>query len=326
MIYERYLGEDFDTYALRLYSNKSLYGLDTFKISDLLNAQSDVKKGESAWRKFYTAMKYGIEYERRRSCENIHTRILSLSDMHIPFQLSLDVLEKYVGNVDILQINGDVCDNQATSKFPKCYRVSPMEEIIEARQYLIDLIGYIHPGKVVVNYGNHDIRFQNYLAKNLETDLLELMPKTSLELILIDGFHWYNKRELTKVWYAPLKDVIDDAEIIYVDNWYCQIGDTVFCHPLAFCNGMMKTAEKAMLWFRNEGVDFKTLVMAHTHRSGQYTIGNTTLYEQGAFCDVAKNNYRDGHLVNSQKEGFIYLCQDASGSTIKDKTELVVLN
>lgn len=324
--YERLLDEDFDTYALRLYANKNLYGLDSVRIGEILNQESGIKKDESAWRKFYTAMKYGIDYQLRRGDKDIHTTILSISDLHIPFQLPIEVLEDYIDRVDILQINGDVCDNQATSKFPKCYRVSPMEEIIEARQYLIDLIGYIRPKKVAINYGNHDIRFQSYLAKNLDTDLLELMPKTSLELIFEDGFHWYNKRELTKVWYSPLKEVIEDTELVYIDNWFCQIGDAIFCHPLAFSTAMMKTAEKAMLYFRNEGFDFKNLVMAHTHRSGQYTVGNTTLYEQGAFCDVTKNNYSDGRLVNSQKEGFIYLCQDKNGKTLKDKTQLIILN
>lgn len=326
MKYERLLGEDFDTYALRLYANKTLYGLDSVQIGELLNEQSGTKKDESAWRKFYTAMKHGIDYQMKRSMNNVATTILSISDLHIPFQLPIDVLEDYVDRVDILQINGDVCDNQATSKFPKCYRVSPMEEIIQARQYLIDLIGYIHPRKVVINYGNHDIRFQNYLAKNLDTDILELMPKTSLELIFEDGFNHYNKRELTKVWYPPLKEVIEDVELVYIDNWYCQIGDAIFCHPLFYSSAMMKTAEKAMLFFRNEEYKFRNLIMAHTHRCGQYTIGNTTLYEQGAFCDVTKNHYSDGRLVNSQKEGFIYLCQDENGITLKDKTQLVILN
>lgn len=326
MDFKRQLNEDFDSYALRLYANKGLYNLNSIQIGELLNAESDIKKDESAWRKFYSAMQHGIEYQKRRDKGNICTTILSISDLHVPFQLPVEVLEDFIETVDVLQINGDVCDNQATSKFPKCYRVSPMEEIIETRQYLIDLINYIRPKKVIVNYGNHDLRFQNYLAKNLDTDILELMPKTSLELMFIDGFNHYNKRELTKVWYPPLKEVIEDIEVMYVDNWYCQIGDTIFCHPCAFSNGMMKTAEKAMLWFRNEGFDFKTLVMSHTHRSGQYTIGNTTIYEQGAFCDVRKNNYSDGMLTNSQKEGFICIYQDVKGNTIKDKTKLIVLN
>lgn len=270
---------------------------------------------------------YGlIEYDNYiHGFDGVGTTILSVSDLHVPFQLDYHLLADY-RNVDILQLNGDISDNQAISRFPKAYRVSPMEEIIQTRKYLIDLIEYIKPKKVIVNYGNHDIRFQNYLAKNLDTDLLELMPKTSLESILVDGFRHYDKRERTKVEYKPLVDVFDDVIIEYTDNWYCQIGDTIFCHPTAYSSGILKTAEKAMLWFRNEGFDFANLVMAHTHRSGQYTIGNTTIYEQGAFCNTKANNYSNGKLVNSQKEGFIFMSQDSSGKTIKSKTRLVVSN
>jgi hypothetical protein len=66
--------------------------------------------------------------------------------------------------------------------------------------------------------------------------------------------------------------------------------------------------------------------MAHTHRIGEYVVGNTTIYEQGTCSDITKQNYNDGKLVNSQKEGFIYMCQDKNGNVIKDKTRLVVLN
>lgn len=326
MDYKRLEGEDFDTYALRLYDNKVEYGLNSRDIATILNSHSDIKKDESAWRKHYKSFKKGMEYHTKLNNTGVVTRILSISDCHVPFQLSLNTLEDYVDKVDILQLNGDIGDCQAISRFAKVYRKSPMEEIIETRQFLIDLIEYIKPKKVVVTYGNHDIRFQNYLAKSLDSDLLELMPKTSLELIFVDGFKHYNKRERTKVDYKPLIEVFDDIEIEYTDNWFCQIGDTILCHPRAFSSGILKTAEKAMLWFRNEGYNFTTLVMAHTHRIGMYVIGNTTIYEQGAFCDTKSNNYSDGQLYNSQKEGFIYLCQDGKGNTLKDKTQLVVLN
>lgn len=258
----------------------------------------------------------------------ITTTILSVSDLHVPFQLDKEYLSDYVGKIDILQINGDIGDMQAISSFSKCYRVSPMEEMIETRQYLIDLINYINPKKVVITYGNHDLRYQTYLAKNLDTDLIELHPETSIESIVEDGFRHFNKREGTKTEYKPLIEVFDGSgiEIVYAHSWFCQIGDAVFCHPKAFSSGILKTAEKAMYWFRNEGYYFRNLIMAHTHRSGQYTIGNTTIYEQGAFCDVKKNNYSDGQLYNSQKEGFIFLCQDENGNTINDKTKLIVLN
>lgn len=268
-----------------------------------------------------------MEYDEYiHEAQGVATSILSISDTHVPFQLPVTLLSDYVGKVDILQLNGDIGDMQAISKFPKVYRVNPMEEIIQARQYIIDLVEYLHPRKLVVTYGNHDSRFQQYLARNLDTELLELQPDTSLDLILEDGFIHYNKQSMVKSHYSPLNELWDDVEVEYTHNWYCQIGDCIFCHPLAYSSSMLKTAEKAMQWFRNEGFIFKKLVMAHTHRSGQYTIGNTTIYEQGCFCDVEKNNYSNGKLINSQKEGFIYLAQDSNGRTLDERTKLVVLN
>ena len=258
--------------------------------------------------------------------KRIAIRILSLSDLHIPFQKPLDTFESYCGKVDILQLNGDLSDCQAISKFNKAYRISPIEELISTREYLIELIDLLKPKTVVVNYGNHDIRFQNYLSKNLDTDILELMPKTSLELIFEDGFHHYDKRYGSKTQMVPIKDIFPDVDIRYVDSWYSLIGDTIFCHPFAFSSQPMKTAEKAMEYFRNEGFAFKTLVMAHTHRIGQYKIGNTTLIEQGCCCDTKQLHYGDGGLVKSQKEGFVYLCQDADGHTIPELTKITYLN
>ena len=302
-------------------------------LADFMNQEcresEDEYRSSCAYRKpLQSAERYynAVFSKMNGGCDNVSTRILCVSDCHVPYQLSINKLEKYKGKVDILHLNGDIGDCQAISTFPKVYRKSPMEEIIETRQYIIDMIDYIKPKKVILNFGNHDLRFQSYLAKNLDTDILELMPQTALELICVDGFKHYNKREKTKVEYKPLVEVFDDVEVEYTGNWFNQIGDCIFAHPKAFSTGILKTAEKAMLWFRNEGYNFKTLVLAHTHRSGMYCVGNTTIYEQGAFCDTKANNYSDGQLYNSQKEGFIYLCQDKEGNTIKDKTKLVVLN
>lgn len=274
-------------------------------------------------------MAYGlIEYDNYIKDSNsfVKNRILSISDLHVPYQLPVETLSRYVGSVDTLHMNGDIVDMQSISKFPKVYRKSPMEEIIEARNYIISIVEYLKPKVLSVNYGNHDIRFQNYMANNLDTDLLELMPKTVLELILVDGFTHYDKKSGTKTKYEPLCSVLDGVKVDYSESWHNQIGNTIFCHPSAFSSGILKTAEKAMLWFRNEGYNFNSLVMAHTHRSGEYSVGNTTIFEQGAFCDVSSSNYLDGKLVNSQKEGFIYICQDKDGNIIQDKTKRVVLN
>ena len=66
--------------------------------------------------------------------------------------------------------------------------------------------------------------------------------------------------------------------------------------------------------------------MSHTHRIGQYKIGNSQIYEQGAFCRTDQMRYADGLMVNSQKQGYIVLFQDKDENTIESKTRLVSLN
>lgn len=329
-IFNRKQGEDFTNYWVRLFENKAEYGLNCEQIAVLLNTELGVSYDESKWRKDFNLFQKGRAYERKRLDGGVATRILCLSDLHVPFQLPLSTFEKYVGKVDVLVLNGDLGDCQSISKFPKAYRISPMEELIETRQYLLDLITMIAPMKVIVTYGNHDIRFQSYLSRNLDSDLLELMPKTSLELVFVDGFYHYDKRHHAKSYYPPLCEVLQetlgDAEVVYTDNWWTQVGDTIICHPIAFSAAMMQTAKKAMDYFRNEGYQFNNLIVGHTHRVGMYKHGNTTIYEQGCCCDATKLHYADGKLTASHKEGFIYFGQDVTGNTIPSSVDLVSLN
>lgn len=318
--------ETYDDYFVRLYEHKKDYDLNCVKIAELLNSECGKQYGESAYRKEYAAFNRGRQYERNRKMSKVRNRILCISDTHVPFQLPVDTFSDYAGVTDTLVLNGDISDCQAISRFPKVYRVDPMEEIIQTRTYLIELIELIQPKKVVVVEGNHDVRFEAYIAKALDNSLVELMPRSSLEWIFVDGFNHYNKQLKTKTHYEPLANVFDNIEIDYAANWFCVLGKTIFCHPLAFNGGIMKTAEKAVQYFRNESYIFSTLVMAHTHRLGEYKQGKTTMYEQGCCCDVTKQHYANGRLVPSQKEGFLYLCQDENGEEIRDLTRLVSLN
>lgn len=320
---KRQENENYTDYFIRLAENKDSYELSWEAIAELLNFENGMKYSEGYYRRHWNGFNEGREYERKKSDFGIATRILSCSDFHYPFNLPINIFEDYVGRVDILQLNGDIVDMQQISSFTKSYRVSPMEEMIGGRQYLIDLIEYIKPRRVIATTGNHEYRYGVYLSKNLDTDLKDLLPETALDSIFDDGFRHYNKESRCKTWYDPLCNVFNNIDILYVGTWHCQIGNTIFCHPKAYSSAPMKTAEKALAWFRNEGYMFDSLVMAHTHRLGEYKIGNTVIYEQGACCDTTKVDYNDGQLVNSQQKGFIYLCQDKDGNLIKDKTKLI---
>lgn len=64
MNYTRLEGEDFNTYALRLYENKVEYGLNSQDIADILNKETGNNYGESKYRKHFTCFRKGIEYAK----------------------------------------------------------------------------------------------------------------------------------------------------------------------------------------------------------------------------------------------------------------------
>lgn len=319
---QRLDGEDLTGWEIRccLAKKRGNTDMDWAEIRDMLGLEitSDQLRKQAVGYEKYDNYIHGYG--------GVATTIMSVSDLHVPYQLPLSTFSDYVGKINILQINGDVVDCQALSKFPKQYRISPMEEMISGRQCLIDLIEYIKPRKVICNYGNHDKRFANYLAKNLDSDLLELLPDTSLELIFNDGFRHYDKKSKSKIWYEPLSKVIDDIEIEFVDDWKSKIGKTWFVHPLAYKQGTLATVEQAKNYLQDTCKDpFDAVVMAHTHAVGDTTKGYIRLFEQGACCDVNKMNYMDGRLSKPQKMGFAIICQNENGELIQEKSKVVVL-
>lgn len=300
------------------------------KMGDLLFGSGNVYSEDNLRKMYYGISKICGKIEddelKRYSGYNITNRILCASDFHFPFHLPVEVFEKYRGCVDTLVLCGDLIDLVQISKFKCVRRNTPMEDVIGLRAYLIELIEYLNPKVVIANAGNHEWRFGKYLDNKLENDMSEFLPKTPTDLIFEDGFYHYDHQEKKKTWYEPLTKAFPDKKISYSGTWYNQIGDTIFVHPNAFSSGTLKTSERAMDYFLREGKQFKNLVMAHVHRRASNDIGEISLYECGCCCDVEKNNYRDGSLVSTQKEGYIYLCQDEAGNTIKELTRLEKLN
>ncbi len=108
--------------------NKLIYKTDNTpyeELSEYLFGEGNCFN-ESEVRKRLYGMKRLIEIIEAESTNGVATKILSISDLHIPFQLDYKILSEYRNKIDILQINGDVVDCQALSKFSKQYRISPM--------------------------------------------------------------------------------------------------------------------------------------------------------------------------------------------------------
>ena len=277
-----------------------------------------------ARRMFYGAKKVidAIEEDKEKVDEG-ETRILCISDMHIPFNRDIKEFFKYKGKVDTLVLNGDIIDNYSMSSFTKMYRLSLVEELIQARELLIELIEEIKPKKVTVVTGNHEIRLGKKIADKIGSDLLDLMPRDALAFLFDTGFNYYDRIKKCKTVYTPIDEEVD-CEINYVGNFWTKEGKTIFVHPQAFRGTTLGTVGKAYDYFTAIGEDFQSIIMAHTHKLGMYVMNDKYLYEQGTCADLKHMDYQDLKLPkSSQVNGYMYIIQDKEGNLIYDKTKLI---
>ena len=277
-----------------------------------------------ARRMFYGAKKVidAIEEDEERVNKD-ETRILCISDMHIPFNRDIKEFFKYKGKVDTLVLNGDIIDNYSMSNFTKMYRLSLVEELIQARELLIELIEEIKPKKVTVVTGNHEIRLGKKIADKIGSDLLDLMPRDALAFLFDTGFNYYDRIKKCKTVYTPIDEEVD-CEVNYVGNFWTKEGKTIFVHPQAFRGTTLGTVGKAYDYFTAIGEDFQSIIMAHTHKLGMYVMNDKYLYEQGTCANLNHMDYQDLKLPkSSQVNGYMYIIQDKDGNLIYDKTKLI---
>lgn len=316
-------GEDYTAWQIRcaLAKRRKETDMDWIEIRDMLGI--DITPDQ------FRKMAVGIElYDNYiHNTNGIATRILSISDAHVPFNLPIEIFKDYKNKVDVLVFNGDTEDCQSCSSFSRQYRVGLDEEMVLTRQYMIDVINLILPKNVVVLIGNHEYRLARLLSERLNDDILSIMPDSPLELIVNKGFHIKDRRNRTETWYSPLTDIFDGSiDIEYNGDWYKMIGRTIFAHPLSYSSGMLKTTEKAVNFFLRENRDFNAICLGHTHKLGSYFQGKIKMYEQGCTCDLSKLDYNNGKLVLPGQNGFIYICQDIDGNIIDSKSKLVTLD
>jgi predicted phosphodiesterase len=315
-----YKNESLEEYKFRLFSKKDEFGLTWKDISDLIYVAFGKKMSSSYLRHEYYGAKKKVQLDEL----DIGTKILAISDLHCPFNLPISTLNEYKNKVDILVLNGDLSDSQSVSKFRKKFRKSYTDEMVETRKLIIDIIELIQPKKAIINYGNHDERIGNYLADKIDADVLELLPQTNLDYIVDTGFYKYNHEDKTKIFYPPIKDIFDNIEVIYTGNWFCQVGSCIFSHPKSFRNGILGTAEKACLYFVQEGYNFDTLVLGHTHQTSMSKYGKKFLYEQGAMC-IEPNYAKTGGLQKPQAQGFMYIVLNKDDKFNYEKSKLICL-
>lgn len=310
--------ETFEDYRMRITEHKDELGLSWNDIKTLCSENFNVKVSDN-WRKFYS------QYKKNKLNEyDGLDRILAISDVHVPYNLPIDIFSKYIGKVDTLIINGDLIDCYSLSKFTKMYRQPLVDELIKARQYVIDLHNMIKPKRIVAITGNHELRLGNVIANKIGTDMSELLPTDAMAFIFDTGFNHYDHLTKTKMVYEPLCDTLE-CDVVFANNWWYKYGNALFMHPMAFKNQTLSTPIKAYEYFIGQE-EFDTIVMAHTHKVGFGVVNGKYLYEQGTCSDSKFMKYMEMRLPKERQQcGYLYLCQK-EGKIYYPLTNLEVIN
>jgi len=218
---------------------------------------------------------------------------LIISDIHIPFEQ--ENISKYVkmfeGYVDGLIIAGDLLDEYAVSSFVQDKEVSLQYEMVRAHELLSEWASMFN--EIIIIKGNHDERIDNYVRKNLQPNVLFLIPDNLALRHFETGFK-------TKDIHGNEVEYKGIEGLKVVNSWWTKKHDLIIAHPKNFSKVNGKTVVMTDEYFLAYGHNHRGLIIGHTHMAVKITPnGDRVLMEIGSNCkqmDYAnksgKVNYR----------------------------------
>ena len=243
-------------------------------------------------------------------------KVLSLSDLHIPFHNSeviADALTQH-SDADILVLNGDILDLYSVSRFPKSKEILLRHEYKIALE-MIKLFSEIFP-QVILIHGNHEERMKALLSNSLIPGV-SFMTDDDILSKLAEGKDINNK--------GRLQDKYDFSNVSYEGGplrWYRKIGKTLFAHPSYFSRVPMKTVHNAMESL-SQKEDFECIVLGHTHKIGQVIVKNKLLIEQGCCCSIQGYEANAKAQFTPQAFGYAIVFMNEKGEVDFNKTKAV---
>jgi predicted phosphodiesterase len=250
-------------------------------------------------------------------------KILSLSDIHVPFcryDLIKSIIEEH-SDADICVVNGDLLEGYIYSTFDKAQRVAALSEYRGAFE-LVRLLSEKFPQVYLVN-GNHDARvsrtlkatgFEKEHTQVLRPDLLARIANG--ELLDDTGF---------------LVEKLDFKNVFYEqrESWYVKIGKTLFVHPWG--KGSSKpgfTAQHVNQYFasRYNSDEYDSVVVGHTHKLYKGVINSKLLIEQGCLADLLSYSHEPSlKFIDNGFNGYAVIYQDKDGNTSFNHSGFVYL-
>jgi predicted phosphodiesterase len=221
-------------------------------------------------------------------------KVLIISDVHVPFH-SVSALTSVIDRAkeyqpDTIFINGDFMDCHHLSRFTKDPGTRHFKEELEiCRQILDMLLNEIAPTRCVWKEGNHEERYQIYMA-NRAPELLELDHFNFEKVFGLDvlGVGWVDEKQIVKIGNLP---IIHGHEYVR----------SVFS-PVNVAKGYYTKAKSSVM-------------VSHHHQTSEHTdpdiLGSVmTAWSIGCLCDLSPKYMP----LNRWNHGFAELNLSSSGS------------
>lgn len=245
-------------------------------------------------------------------------KILSISDLHIPFDrddLVFEIIEKEK-DADILVINGDFLDLYAVSTWPKERSIILRKEYTIAMEYL-KIFSKTFP-QVVITRGNHEYRLNRYFHTNVSKDVSFMVNKEILGRLVNgemydDEGNICEKNDFSNVHYQPGPEA-----------WFIKIGKTMFLHPNTFLKTEAQTVVKAQEYFM-ERKNVDCIVIGHTHHQAFVPTRGKLCIEQGCLCCPLDYEKQGKLNFKAMTLGYAVVYQDAEGNCDFNETHTVYL-
>lgn len=246
------------------------------------------------------------------------SRCLVLSDLHVPYNRNdiIDIVKEQAWRIDTLILGGDIVDCESISVFQALGQVPLVQEMEQAWCLLKDIEDLTPNVNRIIMFGNHEARFEKYLAAK-GGELQELHSKNILREI-INGFESQNHINGATIEFDPLNYTV-------INNWWYKHNDLIVCHPKDFSKIQGRTTVNACEYFTREGEDFNAIFTAHTHKIAEKIPNlNKWCYEIGCLCKEMPYS-KEGKLgYTPQNHGYgLAIFEDGKFSV--NKSKVVVL-
>lgn len=238
-------------------------------------------------------------------------KILSLSDLHVPFhneKLIKEIMDEH-SDADMCVLNGDIVDAYGASSYSQDKLVTISKEYNIA----LDIIRYASQKfpKVLLIRGNHDQRVDRYFSKKIDPHMFALAQRDILWRLANGYVYDRNGKHI---------GTVNMDNVIYNPGgqpWFAQVGRTVFMHPHSYGSKQMATVCSAQVHLENfiDRDSYDSIVIGHTHKVGKIVEKGKLLIEQGCLCDIMDYQKEGRYITRPQTVGYAVIYQDEKGNT-----------